>query len=66
MSGIKPSLDCHARKRKKKTYLVLTILLISLSRSPKTKYLVNIIHLEIRLFADQYPMTISRAHVLTH
>ena len=50
VSGIKPSLDCHARKRKKKTLLVLTILLISISKSPKTHTLVNIIHLEIRFF----------------
>ena len=34
-------------KKKKKTVLVLTILLISISKSPKTAYLVNIIHLEI-------------------
>ena len=38
MSGIKPSLDCHAPKRKKKL-LVLTIMLISISKSPKTAYL---------------------------
>ena len=49
VSGIKPSLDCHARKRKKKLS-VLTILLTSISKSPKTAYLVNIIHLEIRFF----------------
>ena len=51
MSGIKPSLHGLPRPKKEKSLLVLSILLISISKSPKTACLVNIIHLEIRFFS---------------
>ena len=50
VSGIKPSLHGLPRPKKEKSLLVLSILLISISKSPKTACLVNIIHLEIRFF----------------